>query len=192
MLVAAVAADLNPGDLTLVLKNLTLPSGLYGAKITWKSEDPAHLDHTGAVTRPDKTETEAKVKLTAVITKGQAADTRTFTATILPSEAAPYRLDIKTSETGVKISPQLFGLFFEDINYSLDGGLYPELIQNRSFDYVKSEDDAMVQVPAGLYAWHKLETGGGSVTLKISDTDGIHRNNPNYLTMKIILVTTST
>ena len=36
---------------------------------------------------------------------------------------------------GKKISPDLFGLFFEDINYSADGGLYAELVQNRSFEY---------------------------------------------------------
>jgi hypothetical protein len=32
------------------------------------------------------------------------------------------------------ISPDLFGIFFEDINYAADGGLYAELIQNRSFE----------------------------------------------------------
>ena len=38
-------------------------------------------------------------------------------------------------QAGKKISPDLFGLFFEDINYSADGGLYGELVQNRSFEY---------------------------------------------------------
>ena len=36
---------------------------------------------------------------------------------------------------GKKISSDLFGLFFEDINYSADGGLYAEQVQNRSFEY---------------------------------------------------------
>ena len=36
---------------------------------------------------------------------------------------------------GKNISSDLFGLFFEDINYSADGGLYAELVQNRSFEY---------------------------------------------------------
>jgi alpha-N-arabinofuranosidase len=33
------------------------------------------------------------------------------------------------------ISPDLFGIFFEDLNYAADGGLYAKLIQNRSFAY---------------------------------------------------------
>ena len=41
----------------------------------------------------------------------------------------------QTAPGGKKISPDLFGLFFEDINYSADGGLYAELVQNRSFEY---------------------------------------------------------
>ncbi|MBK8034157.1 MAG: hypothetical protein IPK17_32600 [Chloroflexi bacterium] len=38
------------------------------------------------------------------------------------------------------ISPDLFGIFFEDINYSADGGLYAELIQNRSFAYSSADN----------------------------------------------------
>ncbi len=42
---------------------------------------------------------------------------------------------------GKEISPNLFGVFFEDINYAADGGLYAELIQNRSFEYSSSDID---------------------------------------------------
>ncbi|MBN2814286.1 MAG: hypothetical protein JXQ80_09430, partial [Bacteroidales bacterium] len=45
----------------------------------------------------------------------------------------------QTRPEGKKISPLLFGLFFEDINYAADGGLYAELIQNRSFEYNPTE-----------------------------------------------------
>jgi hypothetical protein len=41
----------------------------------------------------------------------------------------------QTAQGGKKISSDLFGLFFEDINYAADGGLYAELVQNRSFEY---------------------------------------------------------
>ena len=37
-------------------------------------------------------------------------------------------------EKGVSIAPELIGLFFEDINFAADGGLYAELIENRSFE----------------------------------------------------------
>lgn len=39
------------------------------------------------------------------------------------------------------ISKDLFGVFFEDLSYSADGGLYAELVQNRSFEYSPSEKD---------------------------------------------------
>ena len=44
-------------------------------------------------------------------------------------------LKINTSQRLNKISPLLYGAFFEDINYGGDGGLYAELIANRSFEY---------------------------------------------------------
>lgn len=37
-----------------------------------------------------------------------------------------------------QISENLFGIFFEDLNYAADGGLYAELVQNRSFEYSPS------------------------------------------------------
>lgn len=39
------------------------------------------------------------------------------------------------SDTGIKIQPTMYGVFFEDINFSADGGLYAELIKNRSFEF---------------------------------------------------------
>ena len=48
----------------------------------------------------------------------------------------PIKADITVYGSHSKtISPNLFGIFFEDINYSADGGLYAELIQNRDFEY---------------------------------------------------------
>lgn len=44
------------------------------------------------------------------------------------------KLTVDVSHPGHPISPTLFGVFFEDINLSADGGLYPELIRNRSFE----------------------------------------------------------
>jgi hypothetical protein len=42
---------------------------------------------------------------------------------------------VNTRQSGKAISPNLVGVFFEDLNYAADGGLYAELIQNRSFEY---------------------------------------------------------
>lgn len=50
-------------------------------------------------------------------------------------------LEIK-KEKGVTIQPDMIGLFFEDINYAADGGLYAEMIENRSFEFVEAFGDA--------------------------------------------------
>ena len=47
---------------------------------------------------------------------------------------APASLTVEVDKPGVKISPTLWGIFFEDINLSADGGIYPELVRNRSFE----------------------------------------------------------
>lgn len=47
---------------------------------------------------------------------------------------AQVTVDVNTQNPGVKVSPDLYGIFFEDINHAADGGLYAELIRNRSFE----------------------------------------------------------
>ena len=57
-------------------------------------------------------------------------------------------IDIDASQRGPKISPTHYGIFFEDINHAADGGLYAELIRNRSF-----EDGPRYGAPADMQAW---------------------------------------
>ena len=45
------------------------------------------------------------------------------------------RLTLDTTKASYDISTMLIGAFFEDINYSADGGLYAEMVQNRDFEY---------------------------------------------------------
>ena len=58
----------------------------------------------------------------------------------------PIELTVQASQPGKAISPDLMGIFFEDLNYAADGGLYAELIQNRSFEYSPTEQSS----------WHPL------------------------------------
>jgi len=44
-------------------------------------------------------------------------------------------ISIDAAHPGAAISPSMFGIFFEDINFGADGGLYPELVKNRSFEF---------------------------------------------------------
>ncbi len=43
-------------------------------------------------------------------------------------------ITVQADKPGVSISPDLFGISFEELNYAAAGGLYAELVQNRSFE----------------------------------------------------------
>lgn len=78
-----------------------------------------------------------------------------------------------------KISPNLIGIFFEDINYAADGGLYAELIQNRDFEY--TEQDNRRQKWNAQTAW-KLD--GSGTEWSIATDNPLHKNNANYSLLK--------
>ncbi len=45
------------------------------------------------------------------------------------------KMSVRVDKSGIKVSPSLYGIFFEEINHAGDGGIYPELINNRSFEF---------------------------------------------------------
>ena len=74
------------------------------------------------------------------------------------------------------ISNELIGIFFEDISYGSDGGLYGELIQNRDFEYSAADRGG----------WHSLtawELKGEGSTVAIGTERPIHANNCHYATL---------
>lgn len=50
-------------------------------------------------------------------------------------QRAAYDLEVDASKSIAKIQPTMYGIFFEDINFAADGGIYAELIKNRSFEF---------------------------------------------------------
>ena len=64
---------------------------------------------------------------------------------------AQVTIDIDTQQRGPKVSPMLYGIFYEDINHAADGGIYAELIRNRSF-----EDGPRYGAPADMQGWTTL------------------------------------
>jgi len=70
---------------------------------------------------------------------------------------------IQANKPGAEIQPTMYGLFFEDINYAADGGLYAELVKNRSFEF-----------PQHLMGWKAF----GKVSVQ---TDGPFERNPHYV-----------
>ena len=59
----------------------------------------------------------------------------------LGAPASAMAQKVKAPAGGKKISKELIGIFFEDISYSADGGLYAELVENGSFEYSPAERD---------------------------------------------------
>ena len=99
-------------------------------------------------------------------------------ATEVLKTAKGINATLKVNMNDVKdISPDLMGIFFEDISYAADGGLYAELIQNRDFEYTADDHrgwDAKT-------AW-KLE--GEGTTWTIETQAPIHKNNAHYAVLK--------
>lgn len=94
--------------------------------------------------------------------------------TYLPAQA-------QTVKGGKKISTELFGLFFEDINYAADGGLYAELVQNRSFEYSPTEQASWHP----LAFWEYTSPGFSYGRISVETKDPVHVNNPHYIVLDI-------
>ena len=88
--------------------------------------------------------------------------------------AVRFEVDGTEPGGGISASTLLYGIFLEDINYAVDGGLYAELVKNRSFEYGSAAANA------NRHGWAAQE----GVTLEIVDgaADGtaLHENNPHY------------
>jgi alpha-L-arabinofuranosidase len=92
------------------------------------------------------------------------------------------------NNTEKPISPDLFGIFFEDLNYAADGGLYAELIQNRSFEYSPSDKDNWNKggnTWNSFTAWEYVTQGYGYGTISVETQLPIHANNPHYIVLNI-------
>ena len=77
------------------------------------------------------------------------------------------------------ISPDLFGIFFEDLNSAADGGLYAELVQNRSFEYDSVDQTGW----NGMTAWTLVKENGGEGRANVRSGPGLNANNPHYVSV---------
>ena len=94
----------------------------------------------------------------------------------------PLSAQIKIEEGQTKaISEHLIGVFFEDLNYAADGGLYAELIQNRDFEY-SPKDGNKDKNWNSTYAW---SIQGDGATFTIGTDQPIHVNNPHYAILDV-------
>ena len=75
-----------------------------------------------------------------------------------------HEFDIDVQKVGSPIQSTMYGIFFEDINFGADGGLYAELIKNRSFEF-----------PQPFVGWVPF----GNVT--VQDAEPCFDRNPHYV-----------
>lgn len=87
-------------------------------------------------------------------------------ASCLCVSAQSHMMEVNTKKLGAPVQPTMYGLFFEDINYAADGGLYGELVKNRSFEF-----------PDHLMGWEAFGD------FEIED-DGPFERCPHYLKLR--------
>ena len=80
-----------------------------------------------------------------------------------------------------EISDMLIGIFFEDISYAADGGLYAELVQNRGFEYKPSDTKGRDRSWNAKKGWQL----SGNASFDIGTEDPLHENNSHYAVIEI-------
>ena len=98
-----------------------------------------------------------------------------FSGVMTTAQPPRPELAVNAGKPGAAIQPDMWGIFFEDINFGADGGIYAELVKNRSFDFTNTP--LMGWSPYGL--------------VEVRNDDGPFDRNPNYarLTNKSELLT---
>ncbi|MCM4077366.1 alpha-L-arabinofuranosidase C-terminal domain-containing protein [Paractinoplanes hotanensis] len=83
-----------------------------------------------------------------------------------------YTITVDSGATGPAISDEMYGVFFEDINYAADGGLYAELVRNRSFEFQSADNQSYT----GLTGWAATGTAA-----TVDDDARLNERNRTYL-----------
>ena len=82
-------------------------------------------------------------------------------------------ITVDVTKPGTKISPTMYGIFFEDINFGADGGLYAELVKNRSFEFDRP-----------LRGWQILKKSGAVGDVQ-NIRDETRPHNPRYARIRV-------
>ena len=87
-------------------------------------------------------------------------------ALAMTASAQTRELTVEAAKPGASIQPTMYGIFFEDINFGADGGLYAEMVENRNFEF-----------PQHLMGWNTF----GKVA--VNDYEPAFPRNPHYVTI---------
>jgi alpha-L-arabinofuranosidase len=92
---------------------------------------------------------------------------------LLCAEISAATITVQTDQPGVAINRGMWGIFFEDINFGADGGLYAELVKNRGFEF-----------PDPLMGWIKIFNNVAHGEISIRDKQPFNTANPHYLRLE--------
>ncbi|HEY6956601.1 MAG TPA: alpha-L-arabinofuranosidase, partial [Flavisolibacter sp.] len=77
---------------------------------------------------------------------------------------------VKPNSIKGTVQPTMWGIFFEDINFAADGGVYAELVKNRSFEFASP-----------MMGWRELKKEGGSGNILVINRVNSSQNNPRFI-----------
>ncbi|MFO1476483.1 MAG: alpha-L-arabinofuranosidase C-terminal domain-containing protein [Verrucomicrobiota bacterium] len=128
----------------------------------------ANNDRSGFLPPPPAVSTPAQDAALATAME-QAYMVRTNPGFIEPA----FTLRVEANKPGAAINPAMWGVFFEDINFGADGGLYAQLVKNGGFEF-----------PDSLMGWTRLEITNKAASVQVLSDDPFTTANPHYVRIK--------
>jgi alpha-N-arabinofuranosidase len=92
----------------------------------------------------------------------------------LAQTPAPATITVQVNKPGAPVPKNMYGLFFEDINFAADGGLYPELVKNKSFE----TDDHLI-------GWRAIRGAAALKSYLVSGDQPISAGNNHFLRLSV-------
>ena len=83
-------------------------------------------------------------------------------------------ITIQADKPGAEVSPNMWGVFFEDINFSADGGIYAEMVKNRSFEFYSP-----------MMGWKEVKKEGGNGKVLIVNIAPVKPQNPRFARVNV-------
>ena len=97
-----------------------------------------------------------------------------FNANCVVTAQDILEISVQSDRPGAEIRPEMWGVFFEDINFAADGGIYAELVKNRSFEF---------ELP--MTGWRTASSQNGSGRMVPNFYSPYRQSNPHFIRIYI-------